>query len=74
MLEYIEGPFKEKRQPLPWQLQGLQETASGYGSKLTTQRMIYWAGRWRRVYAMCYSNCATLYILVKGKQLILRFS
>lgn len=38
------------------------QTASGYGSKLPTRHMVHYQGRWRRVYAICYSNCATLYI------------
>lgn len=35
---------------------------SGYGSRIPTQYMVKWAGRWMRVYAICYSNAATLYI------------
>jgi hypothetical protein len=56
-----------KEQPLWWQLQGLQQTATGYGGKLTTSRMIRYAGRWRRIYCMCYSNSGSCYILVKGE-------
>lgn len=53
--------------PLEWQLHGLQQTASGYGSKLTTRYTVNCAdGRVRRVYARCYSNTAWFYIIVKG--------
>lgn len=36
--------------------------ASGYGCKIPTQYMVKYNGRWRRVYAICYSNAATLFI------------
>jgi hypothetical protein len=51
-----------KDAPLWWQKQGLQETATGYGGKLTSTRMVKWLGRWRRVYVACYSNNGTAYI------------
>lgn len=42
--------------------------ASGYGSRIPTR---YWVmlpteSRWRKVYAMCYGNSASLYVKVKG--------
>lgn len=55
-----EVPIKHK--PLDWQIQGLQYTASGYGARIPTEYMIKVDNRWRRVYAICYSNSATLYI------------
>ena len=45
-------------------------SASGYGSKIPTQYMIKFRNRWRRVYAICYSNCATLYVTVRGERCI----
>jgi hypothetical protein len=47
-------------------------TASGYGAKIPTR---YWVRlysdspteRFRRVYAMCYGNAASLYVTVKGE-------
>ena len=48
--------------PLWFHIQGLQETASGYGRRLTTPRMVYLEGRWRRVYVCCYSNSGTAYV------------
>ncbi len=44
---------------------------SGYGSKLPTGTMLRFDSRWHRVYAICWSNSATLYVLVKGKPLYL---
>jgi len=38
--------------------------ASGYGRKIPTRHMIRYAGRWRRVYVMCYSNSGTAYVIV----------
>ena len=47
---------------LSWQKAGLQQTASGYGYKLTTRYMVRLNGKWRRVYACQYSNVGTLYL------------
>lgn len=58
-----------KEVPLWWQKQGLSFTASGYGGKIPTSRMVKVDGRWRRVYVACYSNLGTAYI-VKGKDWI----
>ena len=41
-------------------------TASGYGSKIPTRHMLRYAGRWRRVYVMQYSNSGTAYVIVNG--------
>lgn len=41
---------------------------SGYGKGLPTPYMINFEGRKRRIYSTCYSNCARLYIVVKGKK------
>ena len=57
--------------PLEWQKRGLQQTASGYGSKLTTSRKYKYNGKYYRVYACCYSNNGTAYIIVKGKEIVL---
>lgn len=43
-----------------------QRTASGYGGKLPTRYRIRYANRWRRVYAMCYGNAASAYVVVNG--------
>jgi len=61
--------YETRYRPLEWQKRGLQQTASGYGSKLTSTREIKYEGRWRRIYVCCYSNAGTAYI-VKGKDWI----
>jgi hypothetical protein len=58
-----------KTKLLWWQDQGLSYTASGYGSKIPTSKMVYYESKWRRVYARCYSNCATTFIVSGGKQI-----
>jgi hypothetical protein len=51
----------------------LQRSVTGYGSKLPTPYMANCSdGRARRVYAICYSNCASFYIIIKGKRAFLR--
>ena len=58
--------------PLDWQKRGLQETASGYGMKLTTRHKVPFNGRLYRVYATCISNVASYWILSKGKKIYCR--
>lgn len=57
--------------PLWWQKQGLMETATGYGSKLTTRYKVQYEGKLRRVYAICHSNCSSLFINVKKQKLFI---
>jgi len=52
--------------PTEWQKQGYQQTANGYGNKLNTGYKVLYAGKVRRVYAVCHSNVASLYVIVKG--------
>jgi len=58
--------------PLWWHKQGLQQTASGYGSKLTSRFKVPYNGRLYRVYYICYSNLATYYIVSNGNKIIIR--
>jgi hypothetical protein len=43
-----------------------RRSVSGYGGKIPTCHMLRYAGRWRRVYVMCYSNSGTAYVIVSG--------
>jgi len=63
--------LETKESLLPWQEQGRMYTASGYGRKIPTTRMVKLPGdhRWRRVYCCIYSNVGTCYVL-KGKDWI----
>ena len=51
-----------KEKPLRHHEQGLSYTATGYGKDIPTPHMVLFQGRWRRVYAMIYSNSGTLYL------------
>ena len=73
-VSYQNAPYTVTIKQLWWQKQGLQQTASGYGSKLATEYMLTLPDSPRpyRVYAICYSNAASFYILRQGKRLFLR--
>lgn len=51
-----------KDAPLWWQEKGLSFTASGYGRRIPTRRMVHFNRRWRRVYCCVFSNSGTCYI------------
>jgi hypothetical protein len=53
---------ESRLKPLWWHGLGLNETATGYGRKLTTPLQVKWNGRWRRVYLCQISNSGTAYI------------
>lgn len=57
------------RDELWWQKAGYQETATGYGVKLTSPYKTFYNGRYRRVYYSCFSNVAHHFIVVSGKEL-----
>lgn len=59
-MQTVKVELREKL--LPWQERGLQETASGYGLKLTSRYQVKWEGKWRRVYVCQISNAGTAYI------------
>ena len=47
-------------------------SSTGYGSKIPTQYLLHCAdGYKRRVYARCYGNAASMYIVVQGKKFYL---
>ena len=71
-LNYIDPPQPLTYAPLWWHDQGLTQTATGYGGKLTTPYKAMHNGRLYRVYCMCYSNSGTNYIISKGQRLIIR--
>lgn len=72
IIKYKEGQSILLYHPLWWHEQGLQQTATGYGRKLTTPYKVEHNGRLYRVYGRCYSNVFSLYILPGGKPLYLR--
>ncbi len=71
-IEYI--PYKQDdliEKPLWFHKQGLQETVSGYGKKLTSSKMLKVGKRFYRIYVMCYGNSGSAYIVKNGKTLFL---
>jgi hypothetical protein len=72
-IEYLEGEYTLVDRPLWWQENGLQQTRSGYGAKLTSRRCVQFPdGRERRVYITQFSNAGSAWITLKGKRLYLR--
>lgn len=53
--------------PLEWQKRGLQQTASGYGRKLTNPYRISFNGKEYRLYTTIYSNTGSTWFQVRGK-------
>lgn len=70
-MEYVEST-KLIDAPLAWQVKGLRETATGYGSKLTTRYKIEHNGKLYRVYASCHGNSGLLYIMEHGRRIYLK--
>lgn len=69
-IQYLKN-FTFIDRPLWWHNQGLSQTASGYGRKLTSSRCVKTAdGKVRRVYVTCYSNSGTAWVTIKGEQWI----
>ena len=61
------SPMAESRRLLDWQRRGQQYTATGYGTKIPTSKVIKWSdGRERRVYCDIYSNAGSCYCMIHG--------
>lgn len=73
MWKDLPEPYTFVDRPLWWHTKGLQQTASGYGRKLTSARKVRLPdGRERRVYVTCFSNSGTAWIIWQGQQWIVR--
>lgn len=67
--DYVSTPYTRVDRPLWWHEQGLQQTASGYGSKLTSRYCVQLAdGRVRRIYVTRYGNAGSAWIMLDGKR------
>ena len=74
-MNWLEIPKEEKTEtiekPLWWHKRGLMFTATGYGSKIPTTKMLLWRGRKYRIYCCIWSNSGTCYICAKeGKYIV----
>lgn len=47
-----------------------RKTLTGYGKDMPTDTQVFFEGRWRRVYATCYSNAAACHINYNGGKCI----
>ena len=70
MIEYLDGiTIQAQRTSTPPR----NRNVCGYGSKIPTQYELRIDRRWHRVYAICYSNASTYYVLVKGLCLLVHY-
>ena len=61
------SPLAMSERMLEWQKRGLTYTASGYGTKIPTTKVIKWSdGKVRRVYCDIYSNAGSCYCMIHG--------
>ena len=66
-----DNPEQVQAVPLWWQEQGLQYTATGYGSKIPTRYKAFVHGKFRRVYCRIFSNAGTCFVMLgKQKQIV----
>ncbi len=55
--------------PTAWQKRGLQQTASGYGSKLNSGLKINFNGKLYRLYITIWSNAGSTWFTAKGRKI-----
>lgn len=59
------SPMAMSERLLEWQRPGVQYTATGYGTKIPTIKVIQWSdGKVRRVYCDIYSNAGSCYCMI----------
>jgi len=74
-IKYLSDYYKFTvfEKPLYQHIHNLTQTASGYGKKLTTRYMIRLRKNTiRRVYATCFSNAASYWVMIEGTRYYLR--
>lgn len=67
MVEYLEDNFTDIKY-ISKPLKNPYFTASGYGNKLPTEYAVIFNNRLHRVYAICYSNVASFYVISQKKK------
>lgn len=61
------SPLYGAEKLLDWQRRGLQYTATGYGTKIPTSKVIKWSdGKVRRVYCDVFGNVGSCYCMILG--------
>jgi len=71
-LDYVPDGAEKVYSPLWYHLAGRSQTATGYGSKLTTPWKVWFNGRYYRVYRTQWSNLGTHWIESRGTRYIVR--
>ena len=71
-LEYLIYPAYLHTMPLPHHTEGLSFTATGYGSRIPTDKCIYLRGRRYRIYCRIFSNIGTCFINFEGRPVVVR--
>ena len=72
MTDWYDGDWRRVYRPLPWQRAGLQQTASGYGARLTSSSVaVFPDGRVRRIYVTQYSNGGSAWVMLGGRRIYL---
>ena len=69
-LKYLIYPVVFVEKPLTHHKLGLSYTATGYGAKIPTEKMVLILGRFYRVYSMIFSNIGTNYVIIGGQRVI----
>ena len=74
--DFIQSPTPAHLQRNSWNgfanPNALGMDATGYGKKIRTIYKVEHEGKLFRVFATCFSNCASLWIMTKGKKLFVR--
>lgn len=69
-LKYLIYPATFVEKPLPHHKMGLSRTATGYGTKIPTEKMALILGRFYRVYSTIFSNIGANYVIIGGQRVI----
>jgi hypothetical protein len=78
MVKYIDDIINIKPdmivdRPLWYHKRGLMQTATGYGRKLVTSKMLKIGNRLHRIYCCIFSNCGTCYVIYNGEEFSLKY-
>lgn len=67
-MNYIEYSKNDiVRRPLWFHTRNVMQTSTEYGSKLATDKMLKYNNHLYRIYCKCFSNCGSIYIIIKKK-------
>jgi hypothetical protein len=65
------APFQTRYKPLWFHKAGLSQTATGYGKRITSSRVLVLPdGTERRIYVTQYSNAGTAWVNYKGQSFV----